>query len=112
MSNSGVDDVMRLLGEIPASANPFVVIADFLKRSIQPFPIPRWAQWVQRCIFIGFFLMCCQSCRLIYVRIKTKSFRSFSINQLGLVRIDLLSICAVGYFVYSLHSYDGGHDIR
>ncbi|KAH9809415.1 hypothetical protein DFH28DRAFT_1225509 [Melampsora americana] len=99
---SSQDGLLHLLVGMPSDVNPFLVIANALEASLKPGIMPPWAQWLNRCILIGFFLMWIQASRLLYIRIQTNSIHSFRFNQLGLLRIDVLSLYVVGLWVYSM----------
>ncbi|KAG0144033.1 hypothetical protein CROQUDRAFT_95533 [Cronartium quercuum f. sp. fusiforme G11] len=46
--------IASFVGQIPAGVNPYRAVADLLKGSTQPHPIPQRAQWLERCILVGF----------------------------------------------------------
>ncbi|KAG0144091.1 hypothetical protein CROQUDRAFT_95404 [Cronartium quercuum f. sp. fusiforme G11] len=101
MSSPDEQALIEFVNTLPPTTNPYSAVANHLIQLIEPPAISKVGRWLERVILLLFVVIFIQCCCLIYTRIKAKIFRGFRFDELGLLSIDVPSVCAVAYLIYS-----------
>ncbi|KAI8444712.1 hypothetical protein BY996DRAFT_6636175 [Phakopsora pachyrhizi] len=98
------DDEIRLVNfvtHLPPSVNPYLAVAQYLKKEIEPPRLSKWALIILYIIVFGYGLIFFQALNLLWYRVRLNSLKTISIAQNGLLFINLPSYSVLVYFFFA-----------
>lgn len=85
---------------IPKSQNPYLTASAYLKDAVATPKLDAWARHLLIACLFAYFIMYLQCFHLIYIRVRTKTFRLFQTTELGLIRLDVPNVSGLVYFLF------------